>query len=59
MKKLALTLDTLAVETFATQQERETAPGTVHANSHVCPFSWPYTGCTGCTCEEVCLTPAC
>jgi hypothetical protein len=64
MKKLALDLDTLDVQSFATQSAAKPGAGTVHAHSHLvscfyCGMSWPYTGCTDCSCFEICNTPAC
>lgn len=63
MEKLKLEIDTLAVQSFATESLGKAAPGTVQgrdASSPGCPgFSWPWTGCTGCSCDEVCVTPAC
>ncbi len=66
MKKLALDLDSLDVQSFATQPERNPKSGTVYAHSRshgfscfYCGMSWPYTGCTDCSCFEICETPGC
>jgi hypothetical protein len=60
--KLRLNLDSLRVETFVADPEATPRRGTVHAQEDEterhCPLSWPWTGCTGCTCDEVCVTPA-
>ena len=66
MKKLVLDLDSLDVQSFSTQPEPKPRPGTVYAHAtqplytcFYCGMSWPYTGCTDCSCFEVCQTPAC
>ena len=57
--KLRLDVESLEVETFAAESEALPQKGTVHAHSggasvRACPFSAPWTGCTACTCDEVC-----
>jgi hypothetical protein len=61
MKKLTLNLESLAVQSFPTQpQAGGTQLGTVRANDAsrasncACPLSCPWTGCTDCSCFEIC-----
>ena len=54
--KLRLDVESLEVETFAAEPEALPQKGTVHAHSGresvcACPFSVPWTNCTGCTCD--------
>lgn len=63
MKKLTLDPESLAVQSFPTEPETGgTNLGTVRANDHspisdcICPFSCPGTGCTDCSCVEICTS---
>ncbi len=62
MKKLTLDPESLAVQSFPTQPETGVRLGTVRANDGsrasdcACPMSCPWTGCTDCSCFEICLS---
>lgn len=62
MKKLILNPESLAVQSFPTQPEGGTQLGTVRANDgsrptiDCCPMSCPWTGCTGCSCFDICTS---
>ena len=61
MKKLTLNPESLAIQSFPTQSEAGgTQLGTVRANDWTratvdcCPWTCPWTGCTDCSCFEIC-----
>ena len=60
MRKLTLDPESLVVQSFPTQPATGPLLGTVRAHNAspisdcVCPESCPWTGCTDCSCFDVC-----
>ena len=60
MRKISLDVDTLQVESFATEASENVQEGTVHAHGGSyprwdCPFSWAGYGCDSVSGEYACI----